>query len=149
MKGEFVEVTGNVEDLKFTLFHESLPDPLLARIKAIWDVMGGYLHVDTLEQFETGFMHDAFPEDEVAIWEWISRGFARYRKTYRPGRAKLTRAALTLTLLGSGPACVPGVSEAELARIKACLDAPPARHVYTPEEAAMVEARLRGGPPLS
>jgi hypothetical protein len=40
---------------------------LLDQIKAVFDVIGPYIHM-TLEQFEIGFMRDMHPEGEVALW---------------------------------------------------------------------------------
>jgi hypothetical protein len=47
--------------------HKSLSPGLLEHIEAVHDVVGPYLDT-TLEQFEIGFMRDANPEDEVAVW---------------------------------------------------------------------------------
>ena len=60
---------------------ESLSPELLERIQAVYDVVGPYLST-TLEQFEIGFMRDANPEDEVAIWFSITAAWIAYHKTY-------------------------------------------------------------------
>jgi hypothetical protein len=50
--------------------HEGLPDDLLERLRAIHAAIKD-VYSTTLEQFEVGFMRDAHPEREVAIWERI------------------------------------------------------------------------------
>lgn len=48
----------------------SLPDPLLKRIRFIHAQIKD-VYSTTLEEFEIGFMRDADPEGEVALWERI------------------------------------------------------------------------------
>jgi len=61
--------------------HESLPPGLLERIKAVFDLIGGYLG-STLEQFEIGFMRDMHPEREVAVWCSIAFAWAAYHEKF-------------------------------------------------------------------
>jgi hypothetical protein len=61
--------------------HESLPPELLARIKAVFDLIGQYLGT-TLEQFEIGFMRDAHPEREVALWCSIRAAWLAYHEKF-------------------------------------------------------------------
>jgi hypothetical protein len=61
--------------------HEALPPKLLEQIKAVYDVIGGYLDT-TLEQFEIGFMRDAHPEDEVALWFSITTAWIDYHDKF-------------------------------------------------------------------
>lgn len=64
--------------------HESLPPELLEQIKAVFDVIGSYLDT-TLEQFEIGFMRDAHPESEVALWCSITAAWLVYHEKYLDG----------------------------------------------------------------
>ncbi len=61
--------------------NESLPADLLEHVRAIYDVVGPYLDT-TLEQFEIGFMRDAHPEDEVAVWCSITAVWIAYHEQY-------------------------------------------------------------------
>src|SRR5262245_27974965 len=61
--------------------HESLPPKLLELVEAIYDVIGPYLET-TLEQFEIGFMRDANPESEVAIWASITGAWVAYHEKF-------------------------------------------------------------------
>ena len=54
--------------------HPTLPEPLLLRTRAVHQRIRGVYDV-TLEQFEVGFMRDADPEGEVALWERIAAAF--------------------------------------------------------------------------
>jgi hypothetical protein len=60
--------------------HGSLPPELLEKIKAVFDVIGPYINM-TLEQFEIGFMRDAHPESEVALWRSITAAWLAYHET--------------------------------------------------------------------
>lgn len=60
---------------------DSLSPELLERIKAVFDLIGGYLG-STLEQFETGFMRDMHPEREVAIWCCIAFAWVAYHEKF-------------------------------------------------------------------
>lgn len=57
--------------------HESLSPDLLEHIRAVYDVIGPYLNA-TLEQFEIGFMRDAHPAREVAVWCSIVAAWIAY-----------------------------------------------------------------------
>ena len=61
--------------------HESLPSDLLAKIKAVFDVIGPYMGT-TLEQFEVGFMRDVHPESEVVLWCSITAAWIAYHEQY-------------------------------------------------------------------
>jgi hypothetical protein len=53
------------------LIHESLPEPTLLRIKAVYNQFRGLIPM-VYEQFEFGFQFDEEPLKEVALWETIS-----------------------------------------------------------------------------
>ena len=61
--------------------HESLSSDLLELVRSVFEVVGPYLDT-TLEQFEIGFMRDAHPEDEIAIWCSITAAWIDYHETY-------------------------------------------------------------------
>ena len=61
--------------------HESLPPDLLEYAQAVYDVIGPYLDT-TLEQFEVGFMRDANPSREVAVWCSITAAWIAYHDKY-------------------------------------------------------------------
>ena len=61
--------------------HESLPPDLLEYVQAVYDVIGPYLDT-TLEQFEVGFMRDANPSREVALWCNITSAWIAYHDKY-------------------------------------------------------------------
>ena len=61
--------------------HESLPPELLAKIKAVFDVIGPHFDM-TLKQFETGFMRDLHPEREVALWCRITLAWLAYHEKF-------------------------------------------------------------------
>jgi hypothetical protein len=65
--------------------HESLPPALLAQIKAVFDVIGPFLGT-TLEQFEIGFMRDAHPQGEIALWFRITKAWLAYHEDYLENR---------------------------------------------------------------
>lgn len=65
--------------------HVSLPDDLLERVRAIYDLIGPYINT-TLEQFEIGFMRDANPEDEVGIWASITSAWINYHEKHLSGQ---------------------------------------------------------------
>ena len=73
----------------------SLPEPLLLRIRAVHTCIGDGYDV-TLEQFEVGFMRDANPEGEVAVWERIAVTFQKVADK----APELDRKAVLRTLLG-------------------------------------------------
>ncbi len=54
---------------------------LLDQIKAVFDVIGSYINM-TLEQFEVGFMRDAHPESEVALWCSITAAWLAYHEKF-------------------------------------------------------------------
>lgn len=61
--------------------NESLSPELLEQIRAVYDVIGPYVS-DSLEQFEIGFMRDANPEQEVAIWCSITAAWLAYHEKH-------------------------------------------------------------------
>lgn len=61
--------------------NESLSPELLEQIRAVYDVIGPYVS-DSLEQFEIGFMRDANPESEVAIWCSITAAWLTYHEKH-------------------------------------------------------------------
>ena len=61
--------------------HESLPPNLLEHVQAVYDVIGPYLNA-TLEQFEVGFLRDADPKMEVALWCSITAAWIAYHDKY-------------------------------------------------------------------
>jgi len=61
--------------------NESLPPEMLEQIQAVYDVIGRYLST-SLEQFEIGFMRDANPADEVAVWCSITAAWISYHEQY-------------------------------------------------------------------
>jgi hypothetical protein len=64
--------------------HGSLSPELLEHVKAVYDVLGPYLDT-TLEQFEVGFMRDARPESEVAVWCSITAAWIAYHEKHLGG----------------------------------------------------------------
>jgi len=61
--------------------NESISPVLLEQIRAVYDVIGSYVST-SLEQFEIGFMRDADPEDEVAIWCSITAAWLAYHELH-------------------------------------------------------------------
>ena len=61
--------------------HESLPPDLLEYVEAVYDVIGPYLDM-TWEEFEAGFMRDANPSREVALWCNITSAWIAYHDKY-------------------------------------------------------------------
>ena len=61
--------------------HDSLPPAMLEQIRALYEVIGPYV-TDSLEQFEIGFMRDANPANEIAIWYGISEGWLTYHQRF-------------------------------------------------------------------
>jgi hypothetical protein len=61
--------------------HGSLPDDLLHYIKFVYDKVGHYFD-KTLEQWEVGFMRDAQPGREVAVWLRIIASWDLYHEKY-------------------------------------------------------------------
>jgi len=64
--------------------HPVLPPELLEQIGAAYEAVGPYLGT-TLEQFEIGFMRDAHPEREVAIWSNVAAAWHRYHEEHLAG----------------------------------------------------------------
>lgn len=64
--------------------HESLPQELLDQISSIHEVIGWILET-TLEQFEINFMRDACPEDEVAVWSFVTAAWINYHDRHLDG----------------------------------------------------------------
>ena len=65
--------------------HTTLPDGLLARIKAVYDLWGPHTNL-TLEQFEIGFMRDVTLTREIVIWERIVKPAVNCRDKYLAGK---------------------------------------------------------------
>lgn len=61
--------------------NKSLPPDLLEHVQAVYDVIGAYLDT-TLEQFEIGFMRDANPASEVAVWCGITSAWIAYHERH-------------------------------------------------------------------
>jgi hypothetical protein len=61
--------------------HESLPKQLLDRIGAVHKLIGAYLNM-SLEEFEVGFMRDAHPERELAVWCRIAAAWLDYHEQF-------------------------------------------------------------------
>ena len=61
--------------------HESLSPELLEQIKAVFGVIGPYFGTP-LEQFEVGFMRDAYPESEVTLWSHIAAAWLAYHQKF-------------------------------------------------------------------
>ena len=66
--------------LKRVIQHESLPPGLLEQIGAIWKLIQDGCYEPNLERFEAGFLCDAHPEKEVAIWEGIAKRYSTIRE---------------------------------------------------------------------
>ena len=66
--------------------HTSLAPTLLQEIRAIFQVVAPYTNMN-LEQFEIGFMRDAHPEREVAIWDVIAQTLETYCEKFMTGKA--------------------------------------------------------------
>jgi len=56
--------------------NKSLSDDLLQQVRAIHSTIRDVYDV-TLEQFEIGFMRDAHPEQEVAVWQRIADAYRK------------------------------------------------------------------------
>jgi hypothetical protein len=61
--------------------HHSLRPDLLEQIQAIYELLGPFLGT-TLEQFEIGFMRDATPEQEIAVWCAIVAAWISYHEQF-------------------------------------------------------------------
>lgn len=61
--------------------NETLPPEMLKQIRAVYDVIGSYVST-SLEQFEIGFMRDANPADEVAVWCSITAAWIAYHEQH-------------------------------------------------------------------
>ena len=61
--------------------NESLSTDLLEQIKAVFQVIGPFIGM-TLEQFEIGFMRDAHPQSEIALWFRITKAWLAYHEDY-------------------------------------------------------------------
>jgi len=62
--------------------HESLKPETLARIRTIYELIGPYTGVNTLEEWEIGFMRDMHPENEVSVWSRICLAWQKYHLLY-------------------------------------------------------------------
>ena len=65
--------------------HKTLSAEMLRDIRDCYDRAGKYW-VRTLEEFEIGFMRDAEPEIEIAVWKRIANAAEAYGITGRLGR---------------------------------------------------------------
>ena len=59
----------------------TLPPEVLEYVRAVYDVIGDYLDT-TLEQFEIGFMREATPGVEIALWCCITAAWITYHEQY-------------------------------------------------------------------
>lgn len=107
--------------------HESLPDELLERIRAVHKLIGPYVG-SNLEQFELSFMRDSHPEHEVSIWSRIAIAWHTYHKNFTnlkrlPEEAEkdLIRALLTISM-GADEHADLGVDIRTDARLRECYD---------------------------
>ncbi|MHB8957351.1 MAG: hypothetical protein ACYC4U_30680 [Pirellulaceae bacterium] len=91
--------------------HASLPPELLEYIEAVYHMIGPYLNT-TLEQFEIGFMRDAHPAREVAVWCGITAAWVTYHNKYLGGQ--LLPDADETKLTGALAAISAGVTDAAL-----------------------------------
>jgi hypothetical protein len=100
--------------------HESLPDPLLRRVRSIHGRIRDVYGV-SLEQFEVGFMRDAHPEREVAVWERIVEALGRVEEAL----PTLDRSVILRTLLAHSIGAMTPAEQADptLSRIIAIADA--------------------------
>ena len=92
------------------LQHQLLPPELLEHLQNIYDVVGPYLDT-TLEQFETDFMRDTHPENEVAAWCGITAAWIAYHEKYLGD--KLLPEEDEKKLIGALIAISTGVKDAE------------------------------------
>ena len=61
--------------------NETLTPEMLEQNRVVYDVIGPYVST-SLEQFEIGFMQDANPTDEVAIWCSITAAWLAYHEQH-------------------------------------------------------------------
>ena len=64
--------------------HESLPPEIHQTLSVLYESVGRYID-PTLEQWELGFMRDAHPEREVALWSKIAFAWREYHLRYTGG----------------------------------------------------------------
>lgn len=107
--------------------HESLPPKLLEMVEAVYDVIGQYLGT-TLEQFEIGFMRDANPDSEAAIWASITAAWLAYHEKFLDDETlpdaeekKLLAALVSISTGVTAPARL-GVPEEVGRRLLGCYD---------------------------
>jgi hypothetical protein len=82
-----------------TIRHESFSPELSQRIAATYREIGHYQE-PTLEQWELGFMRDANPEGEVAVWEVFAKAFRLFKqKCWKSGRMKRQQAREIISIL--------------------------------------------------
>jgi hypothetical protein len=62
------------------LQREALSPPQLARARSVYAALGR--HLGPFEKFELGFLRDAQPDSEIAIWEVIAGAFQQYRERH-------------------------------------------------------------------
>lgn len=108
--------------------HETLPPELLEQVQSIFEIVGPYMDM-TLEQFEIGFMRDAHPESEVAVWCSITAAWIDYHKQHldeellSDEEEKKLIAALIVISTGATDTQAFGVSEDVGEKLLACYDA--------------------------
>lgn len=90
--------------------HDSLPKDVLDRIGTVYGLIGPYLQTN-LEQFEIGFMRDAFPKAEAATWCCIAAAWQDYHQRFTKGKplvdaeeGKLLAALVSISMGASDPA---------------------------------------------
>ena len=110
------------------LRNESLPPELLEHVQAVYDVIGVYVS-NSLEQFEIGFMRDAHPESEVAVWCSITAAWIAYHEQHLgdellpdEDEEKLIAALISIST-GVEDSTVLGVPEGIGRKLLACYDA--------------------------
>ena len=80
-------VTIKVKDIKTRIWHPSLPEELVERIKKFAPVFAEVYPI-TLQEWVDGFREDIIPEQEVAIWEYIAARFRFLCGEHNPGTLK-------------------------------------------------------------
>jgi hypothetical protein len=71
-----------VEKLKVQLYHDVLPEELIARAEKLFPVIRtcSAFKDYSMEQWVNGFKSDMHPEQEIAIWEWAVKKFVDQTK---------------------------------------------------------------------
>lgn len=117
----------DLKDVRFVIQHESLPPELLARIKAIWELLKDGCYEPSFEKFEAGFMYDSNPESEVKVWEWIAAAYheimslARHVGAEESREARVELQGLLINITTGGMECQASV--AAVSRLSKSLEA--------------------------